>query len=73
MSDKTQFERSTVATPFFDGHKPIKIYDRLSPLSPDGSRGPSGGYISDDKIREHGGSLLKTPQIATDVPPKPKP
>jgi hypothetical protein len=57
----SQFERSTVATPFFDGHKPvgIKIYDRLSPLSPDGSRGPSGGYISDVAIKEHGGSLVK--------------
>jgi hypothetical protein len=48
MPDKTQFERSTVATPFFDGQR---RGDSMSRIEPDSSRGPSGGYISPDKLR----------------------
>jgi hypothetical protein len=58
----TQFEKSNVATPLFNGHKPtnaVPIYTRISPLSPDVSRGPSGGYISGDKISQHAGNLSK--------------
>jgi hypothetical protein len=50
MTDKTQIERSTVATPYFDGKRHGTI-DRG--IGADVSRGPSGGYVSPDKLKSN--------------------
>jgi hypothetical protein len=55
MSDKTQIERSTVATPYFDGKRHGTI-DRG--IGADVSRGPSGGYVDPAKLRSN---LTKLP------------
>jgi hypothetical protein len=58
MSDKTQFERSTVATPYFDGNRHGTTIDRG--IGADVSRGPSGGYVAPDKLK----SNLVKPSLA---------
>jgi hypothetical protein len=65
---KSQFERSTIASPFFGGKQASGTISQDSGrTNPDSSRGPSGGYIPAGTVRQNGGSLLRSPKVADSV------
>jgi hypothetical protein len=67
---QSQFEKSTIASPYFGGRKVPGTLGQPPGATNTQGDNPSGGYVRPETIRSNGGSMIRSPKIADSVPPR---
>jgi hypothetical protein len=65
MTKSTQFDKTGMATPYFDSAVPKGVYGGNYDSASDGRTTPAGGEVRRSEVLERGGSMLR-PSLAGD-------